>query len=230
MLGWITLAPTSAIQAAILIIVIVESVIGARVIPGFTANAVAGVKPIVHVRRDRVSLGLTIAASLAWVLGMPASAIAALALAAACAQTLRLAGWQSHRTLHQPLLWILHLSYAWIPFGFVLIALSALQVVSVSSAFHALTVGSMGGLIIGMMTRTALGHTGRPLKAGWREVAMYLLIQLGAIARVCAALGPVSLRDSELFIAALCWTTAFLLYVMVYGPYLLSPRLDGQEG
>lgn len=229
-LGWIALAPTSAIQAAILIIVIVESVIGARVIPGFTANAVPGVKPVLHARRDRVSLGLTIAASLAWVFGMPASAIAALALAAACSQTLRLVGWQSHRTLHQPLLWILHLSYAWIPFGFVLIALSALQVVSASAAFHALTVGSMGGLIIGMMTRTALGHTGRPLKAGKCEVVMYLLIQLGAIARLCAATGPAWLRDGELVFAALCWSAAFLLYVIVYAPYLFRPRLDGQEG
>lgn len=229
-LGWITLAPTSAIQAAILIIVIVESVIGARVIPGFTANAIRGVEPIMHARRDRVSLGLTIAASLAWVVGIPASAITALALAAACSQMLRLAGWQSHRTMHQPLLWILHLSYAWIPFGFVLLALSALQLVSASAAFHALTVGSMGGLIIGMMTRTALGHTGRPLQAGRWEVAMYLLIQLGAIARVCAAVGPIWLRDGELLFAALCWSAAFLLYVIVYGPYLFSPRLDGREG
>lgn len=230
MLGWIALTPTLAIHAAILIIVIVESVIGARVIPGFTANGVPGTQPIVHVRRDRISLAFTVAASLSWIFGLPLRAIAALAVAAACTQLLRLAGWKFHRTLHHPLLWILHLSYAWIPIGFVLIALSALQMASASAAFHALTVGSMAGLIIGMMTRTALGHTGRPLKAGRREVAMYLLIQLGAIARVCAAAGPAGMRDSALLLAAVCWSAAFLLYVIVYGPYLFRPRLDGREG
>jgi uncharacterized protein involved in response to NO len=229
-LGWISLSPTLPIQAAILIIVVIESVIGARVIPMFTTNGAPGAKPVVNPKRDRVALALMAGASLAWIGGLPAPAIAALASAAACATLLRLAGWKPHRTLHVPLLWILHLSYAWIPIGFFLLALAALNAVSASAAFHALTVGSMAGLILGMMTRTSLGHTGRPLKAGRAELAMYCLIQAGAVARVWAAIDTVGIRNGALIAATACWSLAFVLYVIVYGPYLFRPRLDGRAG
>lgn len=229
-LGWIKLSPALPIQAAILIIVVIESVIGGRVIPMFTSNGAPGTKPIVHPKRDRITLALMAGASLAWIFGFPAPAVAALATAAACATLLRLIGWKPHRTFRVPLLWILHLSYGWIPIGFFLLALAALKLVSASAAFHALTVGSMAGLIIGMMTRTALGHTGRPLKAGHAELAMYVLIQVGAVARLAAALDTVGMRDAGLIVATVCWSLAFLLYVIVYGPYLFRPRLDGREG
>jgi uncharacterized protein involved in response to NO len=229
-LGWIALAPSLAIQAAILIIVTMESVIGARVIPMFTSNGAPGTKPIVHAKRDWIALALMVSAGIAWIFRLPAPAVAALAAATACATLLRLAGWKPHRTMHVPLLWILHLSYGWISIGFFLLALAALNAVSASAAFHALTVGSMAGLILGMMTRTTLGHTGRELKTGRAEFSMYLLIQVGALARVAAAIDMVGMRDSALIMAAVCWSAAFLLYAIVYGPYLFRPRLDGREG
>ncbi|MDO8305937.1 MAG: NnrS family protein [Herminiimonas sp.] len=228
--GLIALSPTLAIQAAILLIVTIESLIGARVIPMFTANGAPGTKPIVHMKRDMIALVLMLAASLAWIFGAPAYTTAGCAIAAACAVALRLAGWKPHRTLRIPLLWILHLSYGWIPVGFVLLALAALQVIPASAAFHALTVGSMAGLIIGMMTRTTLGHTGHLLKAGSAELAMYLLIQAGAVARVAASFDLGSLRDTALIVSTLCWAAAFALYVAVYAPYLLRARIDGREG
>jgi uncharacterized protein involved in response to NO len=230
-LGWAGFSPVAAVEAAILIIVAIESVIGGRVIPGFTANAVPGTKPIVHEKRDRICLVLTALASIAWVAGLPAALVASLAVAASCAQIVRLLGWKSLRTVHNPLLWILHLSYAWIPLGFLMLALSALGLVTASAAFHALTVGSMAGLIIGMMTRTALGHTGRMLKSGRSECAMYMLIQAGAIARVAAALNPAaSWQQGALAVAAACWVGAFVLYALVYAPYLVRARIDGKEG
>jgi uncharacterized protein involved in response to NO len=229
-LGLLPLSPIRAVEAAILLVVMIESAIGARVIPNFTANAVPGTKPIINERRDRVSMTLTAAACVAWIAGLPAPLCAALAFTAACSQVLRLAGWKPHRTVSKPILWILHLSYAWIPVGFVLLALAALQLAPASAAFHALAVGSMAGLIIGMITRTALGHTGRPLTAGRAELAMYLLVQAGALARLCAALGPLSVRGEALVVAAACWGAAFALYLVVYSPYLLRPRLDGKEG
>jgi uncharacterized protein involved in response to NO len=229
-LGWLAASPVAPIQAAILIIVLIESVIGARVIPMFTRNGAPGTLPVVHERRDSIALGLTVAAVLAWISHLPAPAFAGFALAAASAMALRWGGWKPHRTLGVPLLWILHLSYAWIPVGFVLLALAALGVVSSSAAFHALTVGSMAGLIIGMMTRTSLGHTGRPLTVGRAEVAMYWLIQIGALARLCAAIGPAAAREAALVIAATGWTLAFALFVLTYARYLWQPRLDGKEG
>ncbi|WP_081768660.1 NnrS family protein [Herbaspirillum sp. RV1423] len=233
--GWPLFSPVTAVYAAILIIVIIESVIAARVIPMFTKNGAPGVTPVVRPRLDKICLALIVAASISYLSGLPAVLVSSLALAASAAQLWRLYGWQSHRTAAYPLLWILHVSYAWIPLGFILIALSAFQLVPASAAFHALTVGSMAGLIIGMMTRTSLGHTGRMLTSGWSELVMYLSIQAGAVLRVAAALGPpIGMRDDVragmLASAALCWSVAFLLFIAVYGRYLLRPRLDGREG
>ncbi|MDP3671146.1 MAG: NnrS family protein [Telluria sp.] len=229
-LGLIALPPATPIHAAILVVVVIQSVIGARVIPMFTRNGAPGTEPVVNVRRDIIALTLTVLAGLSWVAGLPAPLAAAFAAGAACATALRVAGWQPHRTLHVPLLWILHLSYAWIPVGFVLLALAELGMVGASAPFHALAVGSTAGLIIGMMTRTTLGHTGRALKAGRSEVAMYWLIQLGALARLSAAVGPDSLQRASLLAATVCWTLAFTLFAVVYAPYLWRARLDGRDG
>jgi uncharacterized protein involved in response to NO len=230
-LGWIAINPAAAVQAAILVIVMIESVIGGRVIPGFTANAVPGTKPVTDVKRDRIALTVTAVAAISWIAGLPAPFVAAMATAAACAQLLRLAGWESIRTLRNPLLWILHLSYAWIPIGFFLLAFAQGGAVSSSAAFHALTVGSMAGLIIGMITRTALGHTGRMLKSGHAELAMYLLVQAGAVVRVCVAVHPsASWAPVALQIAAACWSAGFALYLAIYAPYLWRARIDGKEG
>lgn len=229
-LGWLDILPMRAIEAGILVVVTIESVIGGRVIPMFTANAVPGANPVKHEGRDRINLALVAAAGLAWVFLPPSPLTAALAVAAACTQLVRLIGWKPHLTWRNPLLWILHLSYAWIAAGFFLLALAALGMSPPTAAFHALAVGSMAGLIIGMITRTALGHTGRMLKAGAAETAMYVLIQAGVATRLCAAFDVMGHRNAELVIAAACWSAAFLLYAIVYGPYLFRARIDGKEG
>ena len=229
-LGWIALSPISIMQGAILVIVIITSVIGGRVIPGFTANAVPGLKPLVEPKRDKITLALTVAASVSWLLPLPAAFVGSLAICAALMQLIRLAGWQPQRTLQRPLLWILHVGYGWTPAGFVLLGLAKWGVVPASAAFHALAVGTISSLIVGMITRTALGHTGRQLKAGRTELCMYLLIQLAALTRLAAAIDIGGSREIMLFIAAISWSMTFLLYLAVYGPYLLQLRLDGKEG
>ncbi len=230
MLGWLSISPISPVHAAIMIIVMLESVIAGRIIPGFTGNVVSNAKPVVNQRQDRVTMATTVAAGIAWVVGLPGPLVAALAFAAALSQLIRLVGWKPHTTLHHPLLWILHVSYAWIPVGFVLLGLSAIGLVPQSAALHTLVIGSMAGLIIGMITRTTLGHTGRPLKAGKSEVVMYLLIQLGVVCRFAAGIHGGDLRDTALLAASTAWTAAFVLFLFVYGPYLVKPRLDGKEG
>ena len=229
-LGWLALAPTAPIQAAILVIVIMESAIGTRVIPMFTRNGAPGTTPLVQPALDRVSLGLLAAASLAWVAAAPAWLFSPLALAAAALVLLRLWRWQALRTLSVPLLWIMHLSYAWIAVGFVLLALADWQLVSASAGFHALAVGSMAGLILGMMTRTTLGHTGRPLQAGRVERIIFVAIQVSAVCRVLSALGWDSGAGIVLLVSAACWAVAFGLYAAVYRPYLSNARADGKPG
>lgn len=228
-LGWIGISSVTPIHAAILVVVMIESVIGGRVIPGFTANA-TGAKPVVNPKLDKICLTLTALACVAWIVRILPPFTASLAFAAACSQLLRVAGWKLPVTLKNPLLWILHVSYAWISLGFFALAAAALNLTPASTAFHILAVGSMAGLIIGMITRTALGHTGRPLKAGRAELAMYVLVQIGVIARFIAAVDTIGWRDHALGCAAISWAAAFVLYVAVYGRYLLSPRIDGREG
>lgn len=227
--GAIALSPLTPVEGAIFVIVLLESIIGARVIPTFTKNALPGVAPVVDIKRDRVSVVLIVLAAAAWLLGLPGPLAAALATATAVSLAIRLIGWKPWTTWRVPLLWILHLSYAWIVVGFLLLAAAELGALPVSAALHALTVGSMAGLIIGMITRTALGHTGRPLKAGSAETTMYVLVQVGAVARLCAALAP-AVREHALLAATLCWSAAFLLYLAVYGPYLCRARIDGRDG
>lgn len=229
-LGWIAVSPLHMVQAAIMVIVIIESAIGGRVIPNFTANAVRDSRPVVNDRRDRITLGLTAGAGIAWALALPGPFVAGVAAAAAVAQMTRLLGWKPFCTLRTPLLWILHASYAWLALGLAMLGLSALGLVAASAAFHVLAVGSVAGLILGMITRTSLGHTGRMLKAGRSETAMYLLMQAGVAARLLAAVGPAWMRDAGLVLSALCWSLAFLAYVVVYGPYLVNARVDGREG
>jgi len=228
-LGWLAASPLAPVHGAILLITLLAAVIGGRVIPMFTANGAPGSKPRSVVWRDKAALALIAATALAWLLPVPAPMVAALAFAAAVVNALRLIGWAPLSTLRVPMLWVLHLAYAWLVGGLLLLGFAALGISNASSAFHALAVGAMSGLIIGMITRTALGHTGRPLKAGRAEKFMYHLLGGGAVLRLCANI-PDGKRDLLLVAAAACWSAAFLLYLIVYAPYLNQPRLDGREG
>jgi uncharacterized protein involved in response to NO len=219
--GWIALSAFKPVHGAILMITVLEAVIGGRVIPMFTRNGAPGSQPATVAWREKASIALLLATALA---------VAAVAFAAAGVNAVRLAGWAPFATVRVPLLWILHLAYAWIVAGLLLLGFAALGIGSSSSAFHALAVGGMSGLIIGMITRTALGHTGRMLRAGRAESAMYLLLQAGAVARLCANLLPAEARDILLAGSALAWAGSFLTYLCVYGPYLSKARVDGREG
>lgn len=228
-LGWAHIDPMRPVHAAIVLVVVIEIAIGGRVIPMFTRNAVPDARPVQDERRDRWALVLTVLAGAAWTFGLEAHLTASLALFAAVGQGARLIGWQPWRTWKNPLLWILHVSYSWIPFGFALLALSELGYVTGSAALHVLTVGALAGLIMGMITRTALGHTGRALRAGRAEFAMFVLVQAAVVLRFFAAVLP-AWRDAGLVLATVCWSAAFLVYLAVYVPYLTAARADGRAG
>jgi uncharacterized protein involved in response to NO len=229
--GALPFDPSRPLHAALMLIIVIEIAIGGRVIPMFTRNALPGVSPVTSIRRDQLALALTVAAGLAWAFGLHAAVAVPLSAAAALAQGARLAGWRPQATLANPLLWILHLSYAWIPLGMALLALAQLGMVPLSAAVHALGVGAIGGLIAGMVTRTARGHTGLPLQADAADRLIFVLIQGAVVLRVAAALtGNGALREAALGSAAVCWSGAFLTYLASYGPRLIKPRVDGKEG
>jgi uncharacterized protein involved in response to NO len=228
--GVIDIAPVRALHAGLALIVMIECVIAGRVIPAFTMSALPGLKLKVPRLLERVTLGTTALGLALWVLAPPQAVTAIVLAAAALLQAWRLWLWQPLRTRARPLLWVLHAAYAWLPIGLVLLALSQIGVVGVSAGIHALAVGTTGGLIIGMITRTARGHTGRPLQASRLEVAAYLLVAGAAVTRVLLPLLAPQQLVVWLVAAAAAWGLAFGLYLLVFAPWLVSTRLDGKDG
>lgn len=173
-----------ASYAAIGLVVMFVTVIAGRVVPMFTTNTIPGFR----MTRWKVIETLAVPVVLLTFVADAANArpllIVACACAAAAVHGIRVAGWHSWRVGPRPILWILHVAYAWIPIGFALLALAAAGAVPHSLAIHALTIGAIGCAIIAMITRTALGHTGRPLVAGRSEIASYCLMIAAAIMRV----------------------------------------------
>ena len=108
--------------------------------------------------------------------------------------------------------------------------LSAFELVSASLATHALTVGAIGGLTIGMMTRTSRGHTGRPLQATASETASYVLVHLAAAARVFLPLLDAELQLTSIVVSGILWSAAFALFTVTFWPILTRPRLDNMPG
>lgn len=228
--GRIDASPLQGARLFVFVIVLLTCVIGGRVIPTFTANALRGVRQWRDPRLDWAALAATALALLLVLLPVPTGVVAATCFAAAALQAVRLAGWNPWATRATPILWILHASYAWIPIGLVLLALGSLGIVPGSAGVHALTLGAIGGLIIGMITRTALGHTARPLKAGRIETAAYALVQAAVLLRLAPMLVPALPYLPWTTAAALAWSAAFAVYLVKYVPVLTSPRLDGRDG
>ncbi|MBK7687208.1 MAG: NnrS family protein [Rhodocyclaceae bacterium] len=225
----ITLDPLRPLWFALGLITVLETVIGGRVIPMFTASALRGVKQWQHRQFELSAIALTAIALLLWVLDL--SAIGApLAALAAVMQLIRCIGWNPWAARRSPLLWILHLAHLWIPTGLALLALVQWGVLPRSAAVHALAIGATGGLIIGMITRTALGHTGRVLVAGKIEITAYVLVQLAAVSRVLTIIAFPSLILGGTHLAATLWAIAFGLYFIRYLPWLASSRPDGRPG
>lgn len=222
--------PDTVVRFGLYLVATLTFVIGGRVIPMFTANAARGVSQYRDVRLDRAAIGASVVAFALELAGASGALPALIALAAALLQAARVIGWGPQGTLGKPILWILHASYGWAAIGLALIAAAALDWVPRSLAVHALAVGLVGGLIIGMITRTALGHTGRMLVAGRSETTMYALVQLAALLRVFGPLLAPQWTVRFVEISSVLWSAAFLLYLVVYWPRLSRPRIDGQDG
>ncbi|HLS81341.1 MAG TPA: NnrS family protein [Steroidobacter sp.] len=224
-----------ALNVAIDLVLVLVTVIGGRIVPAFTANAQRrrGVAADIVSRRwlEFTVIALMIAIAVADVFAAPAALAGALAALAAAAHLVRLSGWRSFKTRSESILWVLHVGYAWLPIGLGLKALWLLGGVSWAIKWqHALTMGVFATMILAVMTRASLGHTGRPLEVSRTITVSYLLLTLGVVLRVFGgALWP----DSYLLTvtaAGVAWTLSFLLYVAVYTPILVGPRADGRSG
>lgn len=228
--GRFELSPHLGLQLALDVVLFIMVIMGGRVIPMFTNNGIPGTNATRKALVEKLALGTVILLFAADLLQLSQTAIAMIALISALAHGVRLSLWKPWRTLTTPLVWILHAAYAWIVVHLALRGLFALELLAGSYATHALTVGAIGGLTLGMMTRTARGHTGRPLVADGFELTVFLLIQVAGIIRVFGGIALPGLYMVSVQLSALLWAAAFGLYVARYWPVLTRPRLDGKPG
>lgn len=221
-------------RLGIAVFVLLVALIGGRIIPAFTRNWLVGTGrggplPSEFNRFDVAVIAGSAAALVAWLADPRAEATGVLCAIAAAGHVARLVRWQGLRTLSEPLLWVLHLGYAWMAVAFALAAASAALTGTVpqSAAVHAFTGGVIATMMLAMMTRATLGHTGRPLRADKATTAIYLLVTAAAVMRVLAGLAP-AVYLSLLAWSAVAWIAAFTLYVAVYAPKLCRPRIAAQ--
>lgn len=226
----LAVSPLTPLYAGLALIVLIECVMGGRVIPAFTMSATPGLKIAARPALEKAALAATALALALWVLAPPGAASALTFTVAAALQVVRQWRWQPWVTRRRPILWILHAAYAWLAVGLVLLALAQFGWVGPSAGIHALAVGTTGGLIIGMVTRTARGHTGRPLQVSKAEVSAYALVMAAATLRVLAPLVAPGWLAPSLVLAAAAWCIAFAIYLAVYTPWLVQTRLDGKDG
>ena len=204
-------------------LVILISWIGGRLIPSFTRNWLAKHRPDVaapapHDRVDTVCLLVVVASLVAWLAGS-----SVLAIAGGIAAAVRLARWRGLSTLREPLLFVLHVGYAWVAIGLALLGLNGFfEWAAPGAPLHALTVGAIGTMTLAVMTRASLGHSGRPLTAGLGTWSIYALVTLATILRLVA---PLTGEVAELIaFAGLAWSAAFGLFVILYSPILIGKR------
>lgn len=212
------------------IVLFMIAVMAGRVLPMFSNNGVPGMTARRDERVERAALGSALALLACDALGLAGPFLLAVLLLALAAHGLRWWLWQPWKTLRHPLVWVLHAAYAWLLVHLLLRAGALPGWWPASLATHALTVGLIGMVTLGMITRTALGHTGRPLRAGPFELAAYLAMLGAGLLRVFVPLlWPAALLPAVAASAAL-WSLAFALYLWRYVPILTRARLDGQPG
>lgn len=227
-LGIVAVPPRQMLGLALDLILIIMVIIGGRVIPMFTANGVAQGKVRQFKWLEICAIGSVVALLLADLLNAPSALLAIVTAFAALTHALRLGFWRPWQTLRKPIVWILHCAYLWIVLHLVLRSFAAVGMTTASLATHALTVGAIGGLTLGMMTRTSRGHSGRPLTTGHAELACYLLVQMAAMVRVLLPLAAPGLYMTAVTCSGVLWVAAFAVFVVAYAPILWRPRLDGK--
>jgi uncharacterized protein involved in response to NO len=221
----------AGIRLGLATLLMLIALVGGRIVPSFTRNWLAKARPRLAAPApegalDRGALVVTLLALAAWVAAPDAAAARALLVAAGLALGARLSRWRGLATLAEPLLFVLHLGYAWLAFGLALLGLSGfVAALPPGAALHALTVGAVGTMTLAVMTRASLGHSGRALAADGATRALYLLVTAAALLRV---LSPFAGAQSALVVSlsGVAWSAAFATFALHYAPLLMraNPR------
>lgn len=215
----------------IFLVVVMINLIGGRIIPAFTRNWLLKRRGTLSEDRLPAAFGtvdiaatlLLIVFFLATLAALDGGLILPLAIGTFVLQAWRLIRWKGYSCLSDPLVWMMHLSYAWIPIGALLVGLGQAGYISISAGIHALTIGTVACMIISVASRAALGHTGRPLQAHPLLTASVILIALSALSRVGASMLA---SDFLLTSSTVLWIGGFISFAIRYIPVLYLPALD----
>ena len=229
MLGVTTATARPGLYAAVDVVVLIIAVVGGRVLPFFTQRGV-GAEPRRRPAVEGVVWATTAGVVLIDLFSLPAAVAVPVCAAGAVAHAVRLAGWYDRRIWQVPLLWVLHLGYAWVAIGFALKAAVAAALVIPMVGLHALTAGAIGVLTLGMMARVALGHTGRALQVSAAVAFAFALINGAAAVRTLAAAALPNWYPQTILVAGALWLAAFAIFVAEYAGILVRARPDGREG
>ena len=217
-------------RMALALIMVLLTLLGGRLVPNFTREFLGGEgetrQPASFSRFDGLSIMLVVLAVVAWVVQPQSSATGWLLVGAGFANVRRLLRWYGWLTWREPLVLVLHWGYGWLALALILLGGAILEIgLTKEDAVHALTTGAIGVMTVGVMTRATLGHTGRSRHAGPVTLCIYILVTIGAILRV---FGPSTGLPTNLLLdaAAVSWSGAYLLFALVYGPFLVRPSLE----
>ncbi len=213
-------------RLSIFVLATLVALIGGRIVPSFTRNWLkargSDNLPVPANAFDRAALAVLMLLVVAEVAAPDEPATASLAVAAGLLNAWRLIRWKGFKVLTEPLLWSMHLGYAWLAAALVLVGLAGFGLFGdEGAALHALTVGGFGTMIMAVATRASLGHTGRPLTAGAGTTAAYVLVSVAAVARILSPLAG----EAALWVSGAAWTLAFGLFTCLYFPVLAGPRV-----
>jgi uncharacterized protein involved in response to NO len=212
------------------LVLLLMLIVTGRVVAFFTERGVAGSVPRNRGWLEQAGFAGAIALVVTDIAGGPEVITGALCTALAVQTILREAGWHDRRVWRSPILWVLHAAMLWLGVGFAMRAAAAFGLVPANVALHALTVGAVGVLTLGMMSRVTLGHTGRDMRAPRTAVLAFVLVNLAALVRgIAPALWP----DRYLLLvhsAAGLWILAFALFLVAHAAMLWRARVDGRAG
>lgn len=233
--GAVLLGFNEGVRAAIVVVLVMITVVAGRIVPSFTANWLRLEGRLVEIRSfgwiEKGGAAASVAVAGVLSILLPDSAMTGVIfLIAAVLHAVRLSRWHGAKALANPLLWSLHLGYLWLVVGLALMGLARfVPALPESAALHALTAGCAGTMVIAVMSRAALGHSGRPLRASKMVVAAYVLVTVGAALRVAAPLWPEAMA-ALITLGGSLWASAWLLFTVVHLPIMVSPRADGRPG
>lgn len=222
------------LYVALLMIGMMISLVGGRIIPSFTTSALRQGGHEVSQKDQPIADGLAMVSlvgvgAFLLVFGPLSPMFAGMALLSSAIHVVRFRHYHTVMILKQPMLWILHAGFAWLIVGLFLLGLAGFEWIAFSPAIHALTVGSIGSMTLGMMCRVALGHTGRPIMARKVMKVSFFLMQGAGIMRVFGPLLAAEFSVLWILGAAFLWSVCFFLYAIFYAPILWGPRIDGES-